>query len=60
MLITSNDSRVRLYRLADSALELKFKGHENESSQIGATMGDDGRWIVSWLACFWFALSARF
>lgn len=47
VLITSNDSRVRLYRLADSALELKFKGHENESSQIGATMGDDGRWIVS-------------
>ncbi|KAL7417119.1 WD40-repeat-containing domain protein [Mrakia frigida] len=46
VLITSNDSRVRLYRLNDSALEMKFKGHENESSQIGATIGDDGRWII--------------
>ena len=47
ILITSNDSRLRLYNLRDKALERKFKGHENLSSQIHARFSDDGRYIVS-------------
>lgn len=71
LLVTSNDSRVRLYRLvcvlalpaqlcvssrlivslpdvsnSDMAVELKFKGHQNDTSQIAATFSDDGRWII--------------
>jgi hypothetical protein len=46
LLVTSNDSRVRLYRLADFSVDLKLKGHQNASSQIAATFSDDGRWIV--------------
>lgn len=26
---------------------VSFQGHVNESSQIGATLDEDGRWIVS-------------
>lgn len=73
LLVTSNDSRVRLYRLvcvlppcigglprrlaltpprplaptlSDFSVDLKLRGHQNDSSQISATFGDDGRWIV--------------
>lgn len=46
LLVTSNDSRVRLYRLKDYSVDLKLKGHQNTSSQIAATFSDDGRWIV--------------
>ncbi|KAK5132019.1 hypothetical protein LTR08_000440 [Meristemomyces frigidus] len=46
VLITSNDSRIRLYNYRDKSLELKFKGNENNSSQIRATMSDDGRYVV--------------
>lgn len=46
LLITSNDSRVRLYNFRDKSLELKFKGHENSSSQIHATFSDDARRII--------------
>lgn len=41
VLITSNDSRIRLYNLRDKALEMKFKGHENTSSQLRASFSDD-------------------
>lgn len=47
LLITSNDSRVRLYNIRDKNLELKFKGNENNSSQIRASLSDDGRYVVS-------------
>ncbi|EMC97964.1 hypothetical protein BAUCODRAFT_409547 [Baudoinia panamericana UAMH 10762] len=46
LLITSNDSRVRRYNLRDKALELKLKGHENNSSQIRAHLSDCGRYVV--------------
>lgn len=46
LLITSNDSRVRLYNLRDKALEMKFKGNENSSSQIHARFSDDARHII--------------
>ena len=47
LLVTSNDSRVRMYNLRDKRLELKLKGHENASSQIKAAFSDDGRYIIS-------------
>lgn len=46
ILITSNDSRVRLYNFRDKSLELKFRGNENNCSQIRATLSDDGRYVV--------------
>ncbi|KAK5122177.1 hypothetical protein LTR85_004423 [Meristemomyces frigidus] len=46
ILITSNDSRVRLYNFRDKSLELKFKGNENNCSQIRAGLSDDGRYVV--------------
>jgi WD40 repeat protein len=47
VLITSNDSRVRLYNLRDKSLEMKFRGHENTCSQIKASLSDDARYIIS-------------
>lgn len=46
LLITSNDSRVRLYNLRDRSLEAKFRGNENSSSQIRASFSDDGKYVV--------------
>jgi WD repeat-containing protein 44 len=46
VLITSNDSRVRLYSLRDKSLEMKFRGHENTCSQIKASFSDDARYII--------------
>ncbi|KAG9296354.1 hypothetical protein G9A89_014946 [Geosiphon pyriformis] len=46
LLITSNDSRIRLYNMRDKSLEYKYKGLENTSSQIRATFSDDGRYII--------------
>lgn len=46
LLITSNDSRVRVYNLRDKGLELKLKGNENSCSQIHASFSDDARYIV--------------
>ncbi|RKU47048.1 hypothetical protein DL546_008740 [Coniochaeta pulveracea] len=47
VLISSNDSRIRIYNLRDKALETKLKGHENAYSQIAASFSDDGRYIIS-------------
>ncbi|KAG8530433.1 uncharacterized protein KY384_004935 [Bacidia gigantensis] len=46
LLITSNDSRVRVYNLRDKSLELKLKGNENSCSQIHATFSDDAKYII--------------
>ncbi len=46
LLITSNDSRVRVYNLRDKGLELKLKGNENSCSQIHASFSDDARYII--------------
>ncbi|KAL1297706.1 hypothetical protein AAFC00_006254 [Neodothiora populina] len=46
LLITSNDSRIRLYNLRDKSLEIKFKGHINDNSQIRASFSDDARYIA--------------
>lgn len=31
LLVTSNDSRMRLYHIAEKAVEMKYAGHENTS-----------------------------
>lgn len=46
ILITSNDSRVRLYNLRDRSLEIKFRGNENNTSQIRASFSDDGKYVI--------------
>ncbi|KAI9840426.1 MAG: hypothetical protein M1837_001639 [Sclerophora amabilis] len=46
LLITSNDSRVRLYNFRDKSLEMKFKGNENSCSQIHATFSDNASHVV--------------
>lgn len=46
VMITSNDSRVRLYNFRDKSLELKLKGNENNCSQIRAGLSDDGSYVV--------------
>jgi WD40 repeat protein len=46
VLITSNDSRIRLYNFRDKSLELKFRGGENNYSQIRATVSDDAKYVV--------------
>ncbi|KKK17735.1 hypothetical protein ARAM_001354 [Aspergillus rambellii] len=46
LLITSNDSRIRLYNFRDRTLEAKFRGNENTCSQIRASFSDDGKHII--------------
>ncbi|KAF2838120.1 WD40 repeat-like protein, partial [Patellaria atrata CBS 101060] len=46
LLISSNDSRVRLYNFRDKSLEIKFKGYENNHSQIRASFSDDSRYVI--------------
>lgn len=46
VLITSNDSRVRIYTLREKALDVKLKGHENTCSQIAASFSDDGKYVI--------------
>lgn len=47
ILVTSNDSRIRLYDLCDLNLSCKYKGYVNVSSQIKASFSHDGKYIVS-------------
>lgn len=44
ILVTSNDSRIRLYDLRDLSLSMKYKGYVNSSSQIKASF----RWEESY------------
>lgn len=47
ILVTSNDSRIRLYDLRDLNLSCKYKGYLNASSQIKASFSHDGKYIIS-------------
>ncbi|KAL9552832.1 hypothetical protein PS6_004260 [Mucor atramentarius] len=47
LLVTSNDSKVRLYNMKDKSLMFKYKGVENTCLQIKASFSDDGRYIIS-------------
>lgn len=46
LLVSSNDSRIRLYNFRDKSLEMKFKGHENNYSQIRATCSEDTSYVI--------------
>ncbi|KAF1968197.1 hypothetical protein BU23DRAFT_602364 [Bimuria novae-zelandiae CBS 107.79] len=46
LLVTSNDSRVRVYGFREKNLEMKFRGHENNCSQIRASFADDTEHII--------------
>ncbi|EEH10031.1 WD domain-containing protein [Histoplasma capsulatum G186AR] len=46
LLITSNDSRIRLYNFRYRTLEAKFRGNENHTSQIRATFSSDGKYVI--------------
>ena len=47
ILVTSNDSRIRLYDLDDHTLVCKYRGIANSSSQIKASFSNDGTYIIS-------------
>ncbi|ESO05179.1 hypothetical protein HELRODRAFT_111180 [Helobdella robusta] len=46
ILVTSNDSRIRLYDLRDLTLTCKYKGVINSTSQIKASFSHDGKYVV--------------
>lgn len=46
LLVTTNDSRIRVYNLRDKGLELKLKGNANTSSQIRASFSDDAKHVI--------------
>ncbi|KTW29685.1 hypothetical protein T552_00893 [Pneumocystis carinii B80] len=46
LLITSNDSRIRIYNMRDKSLEFKLKGNQNTCSQIRATFSDDAKHVI--------------
>ncbi|XP_020904017.1 WD repeat-containing protein 44 isoform X2 [Exaiptasia diaphana] len=46
VLVTSNDSRIRLYDLKDNSLSCKYKGCTNSSSQIKASFSHDGQYLI--------------
>lgn len=47
ILVTTNDSRIRLYDLSDNSLVCKYKGSLNYSSQIRAVFNHDGKYVIS-------------
>ncbi|KAF2632894.1 WD40 repeat-like protein [Macroventuria anomochaeta] len=46
LLVSSNDSRLRVYNMKDKSLDMKFKGHENNYSQIRAAFVDSSGHII--------------
>jgi WD repeat-containing protein 44 len=46
VLVTSNDSRIRVYDMREKTLDVKLKGNENTCSQIHAHFSDDSKRII--------------
>uniref|UniRef100_A0A6V1PAV1 WD repeat-containing protein 44 n=3 Tax=Heterosigma akashiwo TaxID=2829 RepID=A0A6V1PAV1_HETAK len=46
LLVTTNDSRLRLYRVDDYLMACKYKGLANDSMQIKASFSEDNRYII--------------
>ena len=46
ILVTTNDSRLRLYDLRDLSLTCKYRGVVNQSSQIKASISHDSKYII--------------
>ncbi|KAJ1916711.1 hypothetical protein H4219_003631 [Mycoemilia scoparia] len=47
LLVSSNDSRLRMYSLKERMLQRKYKGHVNASSQSHATFSSDGQYMIT-------------
>ena len=47
LLITTNDSRLRLYQTEDYSMLCKYKGLTNDHMQIKATFSEDGAYVIS-------------
>jgi len=54
VLITSNDSRIRLYDIRTREIERKYRGYSNQSSQIRASFSSDDQYIISGSEDSWF------
>ncbi|KAG8673917.1 hypothetical protein FPOAC1_007236 [Fusarium poae] len=46
LMMTTNDSRIRIYYLVDYGLEYKLEGIRNQSSQIHARFNDSGEYAI--------------
>lgn len=46
LLVTTNDSRIRLCQLDDYSLVNKYKGIKNKSMQIKASLSECGKWVI--------------
>jgi hypothetical protein len=46
LLVTTNDSRIRLYDMTDYSMIAKFKGSENDELQIRAWFSPDGKQVI--------------
>lgn len=44
--VSSNDSRLRTYRMDDKAVIAKFAGHSNESSQLKGSISPCGKYLL--------------
>lgn len=47
ILVTTNDSRVRLYNTDDFEVNAKFKGFRNDKLQISASFSEDGKQVIT-------------
>jgi len=54
VLITSNDSRIRLYDIRTKEIERKYRGYSNQSSQIRSSFSHDDKYIISGSEDSWF------
>lgn len=52
LLVTSNDSRIRMYNLHNITLICKFKGAQIERSQIRASFSPDGKFVICGMLSF--------
>ncbi|CAD5228918.1 unnamed protein product [Bursaphelenchus okinawaensis] len=46
LLVTSNDSRIRMYRIDNIELVAKFKGAQIEGTQIRGSFSPDGKYVI--------------
>lgn len=60
VLITSNDSRIRLYDIRNKDIEQKYRGYSNQSSQIRASFSHDDRYIIRFAIDRFFLQNATF
>lgn len=46
LLVTTNDSRLRLFQMEDYSMVCKYKGLRNDGMQIKGSFSDDGRFVI--------------